>query len=100
MSSTTTLEQDARRPRTVRWVIVLATVGMVFDGYDLVIYGAVLSTFLGDPGQIGEVTPALAGVTDSLDRLAAVEAAHAAYVAWRRTDVTERTSLLQRIADT
>lgn len=70
MSSTTTLEQDARR-RTVRWVIVLATVGMVFDGYDLVIYGAVLSTFLGDPGQIGEVTPALAGVTDSLNRLAA-----------------------------
>lgn len=65
MSSTTTLEQDARRRRTVRWVIVLATVGMVFDGYDLVIYGAVLSTFLGDPGQIGEVTPALAGTLGS-----------------------------------
>jgi AAHS family benzoate transporter-like MFS transporter len=65
MNSTTTLDQDARRRRTVRWVVLLATVGMVFDGYDLVIYGAVLSTFLGDPDQIGEVTPALAGTLGS-----------------------------------
>ncbi|GAB3032624.1 benzoate transporter [Nocardioides flavus (ex Wang et al. 2016)] len=65
MSSTTTLDQDIRRRRTVRWVISLATVGMVFDGYDLVIYGAVLSTFLGDSSHIGEVTPTLAGTLGS-----------------------------------
>ena len=41
--------------------VSLATVGMIFDGYDLVVYGAVLSTFLNDPSQIGQVTPTLAG---------------------------------------
>ena len=49
MHATTTLDQDARRRRTVMWVVLIATLGMVFDGYDLVIYGTVLSTFLGDP---------------------------------------------------
>ena len=29
--------------------------------YDLVVYGTVVSTFLRNPTQIGEVTPALAG---------------------------------------
>ena len=55
-----TSEQEARRRRTVAWVIGLAFVGLVFDGYDLVVYGAVLSTFLADPTQIGPVTPPLA----------------------------------------
>src|SRR6478672_92257 len=32
---------DARRRRTVAWVVGLATLGMIFDGYDLVVYGAV-----------------------------------------------------------
>ena len=31
--------QDARRMRTVIWVVTLATLGLVFDGYDLVVYG-------------------------------------------------------------
>ena len=47
------------------WVVSLATLGMVFDGYDLVAYGAVVSTFLKDPSQIGEVTPAVAGTLGS-----------------------------------
>src|SRR6187431_3010270 len=55
-------EQEARRRRTVLWVVGLATVGLVFDGYDLVVYGTVVSTLLRDPTQIGEVTPALVGV--------------------------------------
>jgi AAHS family benzoate transporter-like MFS transporter len=38
---------------------------MVFDGYDLVAYGAVVPTFLKDPSQLGEVTPALAGTLGS-----------------------------------
>lgn len=47
------------------WVIGLATVGLIFDGYDLVVYGAVVSTFLRDPSHIGVVTPATAGVLGS-----------------------------------
>ena len=52
---------EARRLRTVIWIVALATVGLIFDGYDLVVYGAVVSTFLRDPTQIGNVTPAIAG---------------------------------------
>src|SRR6185503_4864412 len=55
----------ARRRRTVLWVVGLATVGLVFDGYDLVVYGTVVSTLLRDPTQIGTVTPALAGALGS-----------------------------------
>ena len=44
---------DARRRRTVAWVVGLATLGMIFDGCDLVVYGAVVPTFLRDPAQIG-----------------------------------------------
>src|SRR5215210_4738064 len=58
-------ELEARRRRTVLWVVSLATLGLVFDGYDLVVYGTVVSTFLRDPSQIGEVTPALAGALGS-----------------------------------
>ena len=52
---------DARRLRTVLWIVSLASVGLIFDGYDLVVYGTVVSTFLRDPTHIGAVTPALAG---------------------------------------
>jgi AAHS family benzoate transporter-like MFS transporter len=56
---------DARRRSTIIWIVALATVGLVFDGYDLVVYGTVVSTFLRDPSQIGTVTPATAGVLGS-----------------------------------
>ena len=46
-------------------MLVLATVGLIFDGYDLVVYGAVVSTFLRDASQIGNVTPGIAGVLGS-----------------------------------
>ena len=62
---TRTTEQEARRRRTVVWVVGLAFVGLVFDGYDLVVYGTVLSTFLRDPTQIGKVTPAVGGALGS-----------------------------------
>lgn len=58
-------ERDARRLRTVIWVVALATAGLIFDGYDLVVYGAVVSTFLRDPSHIGHVTPAIAGLLGS-----------------------------------
>ena len=57
--------QEAKRFRTLVWIISLATVGLMFDGYDLVVYGTVVSTFLRDPSQIGPVDPALAGALGS-----------------------------------
>ena len=51
--------------RTVWWILTLATVGLIFDGYDLVVYGAVVSTFLRDASQIGTVTPPMAGALGS-----------------------------------
>lgn len=57
--------QEAKRFRTLVWIVSLSTVGLMFDGYDLVIYGTVVSTFLRDPGQIGPVDPALAGALGS-----------------------------------
>jgi MFS transporter, AAHS family, benzoate transport protein len=60
-----TAEQEARRRNTVAWVVALSFVGLLFDGYDLVVYGTVLSTFLRDPTQIGPVTPTLGGALGS-----------------------------------
>lgn len=65
MTISTDSELEARRMRTVVWVVALATVGLIFDGYDLVVYGTVVSTFLRDPSHIGTVTPAIAGVLGS-----------------------------------
>ena len=47
------------------WVVSLATFGLIFDGYDLVVYGVVVPIFLKDPSQLGEVTPAVAGTLGS-----------------------------------
>jgi AAHS family benzoate transporter-like MFS transporter len=65
MTLTATAEQEKKRSRTVVWVVTLATIGLIFDGYDLVVYGTVVGTFLKDPSQIGEVTPAIAGTLGS-----------------------------------
>jgi len=56
---------EARRKRTIAWVVGLATLGLIFDGYDLVVYGTVVSTFLRHPDEIGAVTPAAAGALGS-----------------------------------
>lgn len=63
--TSTTLALDVRRRRTVVWIVALATIGLIFDGYDLVVYGAMVSTFLDDPSQLGQVTPARAGTLGS-----------------------------------
>lgn len=62
---TTEAEAEARRRRTVAWVVGLSMTGLMFDGYDLVVYGTVVSTFLRDPSHIGPVDPALAGALGS-----------------------------------
>src|SRR5689334_17884822 len=62
---TTEIAAETLRRRTVVWVVALATVGLIFDGYDLVVYGTVVSRFLRDPSHIGIVTPATAGALGS-----------------------------------
>src|SRR4249920_3053864 len=59
-------QRTALRRRTVSWVVTIATLGLIFDGYDLVVYGAVLPRFLKDPSLLGPVTPALGGALGSL----------------------------------
>ncbi len=51
--------------RSVLWVVALATIAIVFDGYDVVVYGTVLPTLLDDPTQLGQLTPATAGALGS-----------------------------------
>src|SRR5690606_4772571 len=46
-------------------VLTVVGVAMIFDGYDLVIYGAVLSSLLEDPSHIGQLSPAIAGTLGS-----------------------------------
>ena len=58
-------DNEALRMKTVWWILCLATVGLIFDGYDLVVYGAVVSTFLRDASHIGTVTPPIAGALGS-----------------------------------
>lgn len=54
-----------RRQRTVSWVVALSTIVLVFDGYDLVVYGTILPTLLKDPSQLGAITPGQAGTLGS-----------------------------------
>lgn len=54
-----------RRQSTVSWVVALSTIVLVFDGYDLVVYGTVLPTLLKDPSQLGAITPGQAGTLGS-----------------------------------
>lgn len=56
---------ERRRRRSVLWVVALSTAALVFDGYDLVVYGTVVPTLLGDPSQLGALTPAQAGTLGS-----------------------------------
>ncbi len=58
-------QQEARRRKTVVWIVAIATLGLIFDGYDLVVYGAIVPLFLADPSEIGKVTPGLAGALGS-----------------------------------
>lgn len=59
-------ETDATtQRRTVSWVVALSAIALVFDGYDLVVYGTVLPTLLADPGQLGTITPSQGGALGS-----------------------------------
>ncbi|WP_420175682.1 MFS transporter [Luteococcus sp. OSA5] len=51
----------ALRKATSLWVVLISAIAIIFDGYDLVIYGTVVPSFLADPSHIGPVSPELAG---------------------------------------
>src|SRR5690625_8015138 len=59
-----TWESPAHK-RTVYGVLSIVAIAILFDGYDLVIYGAVLPNLLADPTQIGSLSPAVAGTLGS-----------------------------------
>lgn len=53
--------QSPRHRRAVYAILAIVGGAILFDGYDLVIYGAVLPTLIADGSQIGELSPAVAG---------------------------------------
>lgn len=56
---------DATRKKTVRWVMAIAAAALLFDGYDLVVYGTVVPSLLRDPTQLGALDAAQAGALGS-----------------------------------
>ncbi|SNT47464.1 MFS transporter [Rhodococcoides kyotonense] len=56
---------DARHRSSVLWIVGIATLAMIFDGYDMVVYGTILPLFLNDPTQLGVVTAQTAGLLGS-----------------------------------
>lgn len=50
-----------KRESTVRWVVLICAIAILFDGYDLVVYGTIVPTLLKDASHLGTVTPAVAG---------------------------------------
>lgn len=65
MSNTLAAEDTRKEARTAAWVAAIACTALIFDGYDLTIYGTVLTTLMNDPSQIGQLTPAVAGTLGS-----------------------------------
>jgi AAHS family benzoate transporter-like MFS transporter len=55
----------ARQRKTLRWVVIITALSLIFDGYDLVVYGTIVSTLLRDPSQIGALDPVQAGLLGS-----------------------------------
>lgn len=55
----------ARQRSTVHWVVALSMAALIFDGYDLVVYGTIVPTLLADPSQLGQISPQQAGTLGS-----------------------------------
>ncbi|MFI7483664.1 MFS transporter [Kocuria sp. M1R5S2] len=58
-------ENPQLEKRTAGFVAFIIFTALLFDGYDLVIYGVALPTLLQDPTQIGPLDPAMAGLVGS-----------------------------------
>ncbi|MCZ0991732.1 MFS transporter [Streptomyces diastatochromogenes] len=70
--------QARRQRKALRWIVGFAAVAVLFDGYALLVYGAVVPTLLRDPGQIGALTPGQAGAVGSYALMGALVGALAA----------------------
>ncbi|WOH20598.1 aromatic acid/H+ symport family MFS transporter [Paenarthrobacter sp. GOM3] len=61
-----TISRDpGKEARTANWVAFIICAALLFDGYDLVVYGTVLPGLLADAGQIGHFDAAMAGLLGS-----------------------------------
>ena len=58
-------ENPKKEARTANWVAFIICTTLLFDGYDLVIYGTVLPGLLADPSQIGAFDAVTAGLLGS-----------------------------------
>ena len=47
------------------WVVTIAAIAILFDGYDLVVYGTILPVLMDDPSHIGTLTASQAGALGS-----------------------------------
>lgn len=68
LSTTQTLATENRSlvMKTAIWVATIASTALIFDGYDLVVFGTVMPTLMNDPSQIGPLDPSIAGTVGSL----------------------------------
>lgn len=57
--------KSPKHRRSVYGVVAIMFLTMVFDGYDIVVYGAILPTLLAEPHHLGELTPGVAGTLGS-----------------------------------
>ena len=65
MSNTLVAANPRKEARTAAWVAGIACTALIFDGFDLTIYGTVLSTLMADPSHIGALDAATAGTLGS-----------------------------------
>ncbi len=65
MSNTLVAADPRKEARTAAWVAGIACTALIFDGFDLTIYGTVLTTLMADPSQIGALDAATAGTLGS-----------------------------------
>lgn len=61
MSNTLVAANPRKEARTAAWVAGIACTALIFDGFDLTIYGTVLTTLMADPSHIGALDAATAG---------------------------------------
>lgn len=65
MSNTLVAADPRKEARTAAWVAGIACTALIFDGFDLTIYGTVLTTLMADPSHIGALDAATAGTLGS-----------------------------------
>lgn len=65
MSNTLVAANPRKEARTAAWVAGIACAALIFDGFDLTIYGTVLTTLMADPSHIGALDATTAGTLGS-----------------------------------